>query len=637
MNVFVPQERNPGASIAAGGPASVRAERPPTAYWRRWCEDAPPPIAVVNEPEPAPVVEASSEAALFAAVEAALEEPAPKVVPGQQNEPAYRVLIVEDDRSQALFAQSVLRNAGIEAQAVAMAGETMAAIDSFHPDLVLMDLHMPGMSGTELLGQIRGHAAHAHMPVVFLTGDSDPERHVEALDSGGDDYLRKPVRPRHLIAAVQNRIRRARALKRQQDQDVRKHPATGLLTRTFMLKQLGLAFPKQIEGAIHFILIEGTTALRDRYGYAALDTLLTDAGKLIAAQAGELAATRLNDNTFLIYSPALPADAHADWARKLRDAFSMQQFNANGEALRLRACIGYVDLAYSFADAGAALAAAEEALRQARNEPIAIAGYRPPREATNAETAALLMELQEALQLNRLELAFQPIVSVVGGDEVQYQTLMRMRGDNGRMRTAAEVMPIAERAGLMHEIDRRIMALAVSILHDRQRSGRPARLFVPQAPRTLGQEGYGQWLLDALSSGGIQGAQLVVDVRLGDALVYAVSLREFCQRMVGAGVRLCLSQFQSNPEADALLAQLPLNYVRLSPYYSGKIEQPGVQDEMRLVIDRAHKLGLQVIGQHVENPQTAATLWLSGIDYLQGDLVQRAANVMDFDFQHSLL
>jgi EAL domain-containing protein (putative c-di-GMP-specific phosphodiesterase class I) len=58
---------------------------------------------------------------------------------------------------------------------------------------------------------------------------------------------------------------------------------------------------------------------------------------------------------------------------------------------------------------------------------------------------------------------------------------------------------------------------------------------------------------------------------------------------------------------------------------------------MRLVIDRAHQLGLQVIGQHVEDPQTAAKLWLSGIDYIQGDLVQRAADAMDFDFHHSLL
>jgi PleD family two-component response regulator/EAL domain-containing protein (putative c-di-GMP-specific phosphodiesterase class I) len=625
MSAFVPQERpiSPGPSNQAG--FAARAESPPPAYWRRWCEDAPPPVAV------------NSEAQVEAATEPTVEETAPKVMPADQSEPAYRVLIVEDDRSQALFAQTVLRGAGIEAQVVALASETMAALQSFHPDLVLMDLHMPGLSGTELTAQIRANSALANLPVVFLTGDSDPDSHVEALDSGGDDYLRKPVRPKHLVAAVQNRIRRARAIKAQREQEVRRHPLTGLLTRTFMLQQLGKLFPAQRQGAIHFLVVEGAGALRDRYGYAALDAILIESGRLLAQIAGERDATRLNDNTFLVYSPDLVPDRMLDAARELRDGFARHAFSADNEPLRLRVCVGYVDLAHGFGDAGAALAAAEEALRAARARPNAIAGYEPPQQVDSEQAGAELQRLQDALKENRIELAFQPIVSVVGSENVQYQTLMRLRDRDGQLHTAGEIMPSAERAGMVHDIDRRVLTRAISILDERVRSGRSARLFVPQAARSLGQDGYGQWLLDALQAKGIDGSLLVVDVRLGDALIYAVLLREFCQRMVGAGVRLCLSHYQSNPESDALLAQLPLSYVRLSPHYSGNIEQASVQDEMRLVIERAHRLGLQVIGQHVENPQTAATLWLSGIDFLQGDLVQRAANAMDFDFQHSLL
>ena len=476
-----------------------------------------------------------------------------------------------------------------------VASETMATLDRFIPDLVLMDLHMPGMSGTELTALIRSHAAYAHIPVVFLTGDTNPESHFEVLDSGADDYLSKPVRPRHLIAAVENRVRRARALRQQREQEVRRHPATGLLTRTYMLQQLALAFPQQLSGAVHFVVIEGTSALRDHYGYAALDAILTEAGRMIAAVSGDHHASRLNDNTFVVYWPGLPPDRHAVWARQLRDAFVGHNLEANGDNIRLRACVGYVDLAHGFADAGAALAAAEDALRLARSEPTAIAAYRPQSDAVSEQATQLLAQLHEALKDERLELAFQPIVSVVGGEQEQYQTLVRLRGS------------------------------------------KRARLFVPQAARTLGQDTYGKWLLESLSDLSIEGKLLVVDVRLGDALVHSVLLREFCQRMMSAGVRLCLSQYQANPEADALMSQLPLSYVRLSPHYAGKIDQQPVHDEMRAVIDRAHMLGLQVIGQHVEDPQTAAKLWLSGIDYIQGDLVQSAANAMDFDFQHSLL
>jgi len=621
---FVPFERNASSGSApSGGAGVVRAEHPPAGYWRRWCADAPPPEA----PSPVDQIEAGI----------AVAEPVPQVVPAEQGEPAYRVLIVEDDPSQAMFAQGVLKGAGMDAEVVALASETMAALERFHADLVLMDLHMPGMAGTELTAQIRSHAAYSHIPVVFLTGDPDPERHVEVLDSGADDYLSKPVRPRHLIAAVENRVRRARALKQQREQEVRRHPATGLLTRNYMLQQLSLAFPQQTTGAVHFVVIEGTSALREHYGYATLDAILTEAGKLISSVAGDHPAARLNDNTFVVYWPGLPTDRHTVWARQLRDVFIGHTLQAGVDNIRLRACVGYVDLSHGFRDAGAALAAAEEALRLARAEPTGIAAYRPPAEAVSEQAAQLLSQLQEALNQERLELAFQPIVSVVGGDQEQYQTLVRLRDAHGELHTAAEVVPIAERAGLMHEIDRRVMTRAIAILGEQLRGSRRARLFVPQAARTLGQDGYAHWLLEALSDLGVEGKLLVVDVRLGDALVHSVLLREFCQRMMNAGVGLCLSQFQSQPEADALLSQLPLSYVRLSPHYAGKIEQQTVHDEMRLVIERAHLLGLQVIGQHVEDPQTAAKLWLSGIDYIQGDLVQRAAGAMDFDFHHSLL
>ena len=166
-----------GSSTASGGrtvgAGALRAESPPAGYWRRWCQDAPPPaLPQIEDP---------------ATPETVAVEATPQVVPAQQGEPAYRVLIVEDDRSQSLFAQGVLKGAGMDAEVVQVASETMAALERFHPDLVLMDLHMPGMSGTELTAQIRDHAAYAHIPVVFLTGDTDPERHLEVLDSGADD------------------------------------------------------------------------------------------------------------------------------------------------------------------------------------------------------------------------------------------------------------------------------------------------------------------------------------------------------------------------------------------------------------------------------------------------------------------
>src|SRR5690625_4203094 len=184
-----------------------RAEFPPARYWRRWCADAAPPA------QPAPEAEANAGLAAPAAV------PGPASAAARSGEPPYRVLVVEDDRSQALFAESVLAGAGIDAQAVSDPEQVMATLESLRPDLVLMDLHMPAIDGAELTDMIRSQPALAHIPIVFLTGDPDPERQFEVLEIGADDFLTKPVRPRHLIAAVENRIMRSRQLQAQRGAD----------------------------------------------------------------------------------------------------------------------------------------------------------------------------------------------------------------------------------------------------------------------------------------------------------------------------------------------------------------------------------------------------------------------------------
>ena len=123
-------------------------------------------------------------------------------------EQPVRVLIVEDDRTDALYAQTVLTNAGMQVQVEHDPLRVLDALRSLHPDLILMDLHMPFVNGVEVTMVIREHPVFARLPIVFLSGESDPDSRLEALNAGGDDFLFKPIRPRHLVAAVRDRMRR---------------------------------------------------------------------------------------------------------------------------------------------------------------------------------------------------------------------------------------------------------------------------------------------------------------------------------------------------------------------------------------------------------------------------------------------
>lgn len=550
----------------------------------------------------------------------------------------FRVLIVEDDRSQALFAEAILRGAGMQAEVVAVPERVMEAMERFAPDLVLMDLHLPGAMGTSLTSEIRVHPRFEHTPVVFLTGDQDPERQLEVLEHGGDDFILKPVRPRHLIAAVQNRIRRARTLQssKQVAAEPDRHPVTGLHTRPILMKALAVQLASGAPGGALLIEMGNAAALRSRYGYACFESLINDAGRYLGSLTGDHPTARLSDNAFLVAVKGMSRTALDDFARSLRDGIGYHDFHVEGEPLRLRCTVGYTTYAHGFTDAGAALAAAEDAAREAHASPAGIAGYAPP-DATNED--AVIPELRAALAPtgSGLYLAFQPVVAVAGGDEAQFQVLVRMTGTDGNVRKAGEFLSAAQSSGLMPQLDRWVMEHALELLQKRRAESRPVRLFVSQSPRTLAQDSYVSWLQDALDRYNVDGPSLVIDLRLDDAVVHVVLLHQICEQLVPAGVQFCLSQFRSTEDANQLLQDLPLGFLRLSAEFAQHPLPRELQDEMRVTIERAHRLNLQVIGQAVEDPQAAAALWVGGIDFIQGNLVQRPDQALDFDFRSATL
>ncbi|KAB7762006.1 EAL domain-containing protein, partial [Xanthomonas maliensis] len=545
----------------------------------------------------------------------------------------YRVLIVEDDRSQALFAQSVLHGAGMHAQVEMAAANVPQAIQDYHPDLILMDLHMPELDGIRLTTLIRQQPGQHLLPIVFLTGDPDPERQFEVLDSGADDFLTKPIRPRHLIAAVSNRIRRARQQALQQagaQVSARSNPETGLPTRAHVMALLADTLQQRRSGGLMFIEIASALGLRERYGYAAYERLMTQVGHRLAGFAQPYPLARLNDNSFLLLAVDMDEAGLTAQALEIRQRLSAHGFPVReDESVHLRCAIGVAPLSLGFDDPGSALEAVERTALQARLHSEGVQAYVPPSH----------VEQQEQLRLveGQLELAYQPIVAVAGGDTAQYQVLLRLRQADGTLLSAGQVIPAAEAAGRIADLDQQVMEHALGLLHLYQHASPPLRLFVSQSPRTLARDAFADWLLQALNERGVAGPSLIVDLRLEDALIHAVTVQQFCAKLMPAGVQFCLSQFEPGDEANALLAQLPLGFVRMANRFADAHGNAGIRDELRGVIELAHQRGLQIIGQRIEDPQAAAAMWMSGVDFIQGNLVQTVGKELDFDFSHSVL
>ncbi|MCB2262280.1 MAG: response regulator [Candidatus Thiosymbion ectosymbiont of Robbea hypermnestra] len=123
----------------------------------------------------------------------------------------YRVLVVDDQPVAANFAARVLADAGIRTRVVGDPRRVLEILEAFRPDLVLMDLHMPGVDGIELTALIRTHEEVCDTPVVFLSSELNTGKQMETLRVGGNDFLAKPVRPERLIEVVRRGIHRFRS------------------------------------------------------------------------------------------------------------------------------------------------------------------------------------------------------------------------------------------------------------------------------------------------------------------------------------------------------------------------------------------------------------------------------------------
>lgn len=118
-----------------------------------------------------------------------------------------RILVVDDDALSRRSVRAMLERGYYTVETAEGGEEALALLPSFQPELVLLDIQMPGMDGLEVCRRIRELPNGELLPIIFLTGDERPEMHAQALRVKGDDFLRKPVMPAELITRIRSLMR----------------------------------------------------------------------------------------------------------------------------------------------------------------------------------------------------------------------------------------------------------------------------------------------------------------------------------------------------------------------------------------------------------------------------------------------
>ena len=262
-----------------------------------------------------------------------------------QTEP-YRALVVDDSKAQATFTERVLNSAGIITRAINDPTLALTELLDFDPDLIILDMYMPQCDGPELAKVIRHNDRFVGVPIIYLSAEDDLDKQLDAMSEGADDFLMKPVKPRHLVATVRNRAARARNLKSRIVRD----SLTGLFNHTHILQLLDDARSRvqKTQQPLCFVMIDidHFKRVNDTYGHPMGDKVIKSLALFLKQRLRRTDSIgRYGGEEFAVILPNTDAESALKVMNEIRLRFSEIRFPAQPNDLTCTFSAGIVEYA----------------------------------------------------------------------------------------------------------------------------------------------------------------------------------------------------------------------------------------------------------------------------------------------------
>ena len=314
--------------------------------------------------------------------------------------PEVKVLAVDDDPTVLAVLSELLGSQGLDVTTLEHPRELWEALDQVSPDLLVLDVDMPGVSGIELCRTVRDDARFAGLPILFLTARTDADTVHRLFAAGADDYVPKPIVGPELITRITNRVERARLLRSFADTDA----LTGVSSRARSVELLGrftrLAdrFGQPLSLAV--LDLDNLKGVNDSFGHSGGDAVLRRLGQsLLDALRGEDVVARWGGQELVAGMYGMSKEDSVQRLAELLEGFRGERFAAgDGRHFRTSFSAGVAQYPEDGTDLQSLYRAADVAVQQAKaagRDRVLPAGWHPDRTIHTADI--VLVEDDETL------------------------------------------------------------------------------------------------------------------------------------------------------------------------------------------------------------------------------------------------
>ena len=281
-------------------------------------------------------------------------------------------------------------------------------------------------------------------------------------------------------------------------------------------------------------------------------------------------------------------------------------------------CVGAATLGTDVASADGAMAMAEAALDAARQQgPSSWSAFSERTDLRTARRRNTEMSdvILTALNERRVFLAYQPIVTDVDAEHLKYECLIRMHGEDGEMIPAPAFVPAAEKLGLVHLLDRRVLELATTALARQPGIELAVNISWETVKDPLWAEGY----LSHLRAHRHLADRITVELTETQVVDAIEASAEFVSEIKALGCKFAIDDFGAGYTSFRNLKALDIDVLKIDgSFVSGVSESRENQLFVRTLLDLARNFQMKTVAEWVDNPADAMLLKALGVDYLQG-------------------